>query len=95
MAVARTRLTAIDPNKFVSGSAAFEQRLGDLFVGRRGPAVPVGFARVRGLNVAVTVSLPADQGGSAVSQVVFTLVGVGFAGEETDGQGDEDGGLHG
>jgi hypothetical protein len=27
--------------------------------------------------------------------VVFTLVGVGFAGEETDGQGDEDGGLHG
>jgi hypothetical protein len=59
-AVARTRLPAIDPDEFVSRSAAFEQRIGDLGVCWRGPAVPIGFARVRGLDVAVAVSLPGD-----------------------------------
>ena len=85
MAVARTRLPAIDPDQFVPRSAAFEQRVRDLGVGRRGSAVPVGLARVRGLDVAVAVALPRDEGGSAVEQVVFARAGVGVAGEEADG----------
>ena len=95
MTVARTWLAAIDPDKFVSRGAAFEQRVRDLGVGRRGSAVPVGLTRVRGLDVAVAVALPGDEGGAAVEQVVFARAGVGVAGEEADGQDDEGGGLHG
>ena len=46
------------------------------------------------MDVAIAISLPADQSGSAVEHSVLALIGIGLSGQETDGQGDESGELH-